>query len=180
LDWEAEGAVAMVVMPKKTDPAIVSFVHAIDDDWYGNVNCSGRMYEAIATTLQANLAERIITGEITEGQLVAIADFLFDVFDGNSICRDPQVKLVAKGGGERLMNVWFDYTDVLLPRPGAKAQAGPDGDVLVLGEFWFHEVTGAEEMSSYGTMRAGEKAVTIGVGAGVTHKAQVAIGWFTK
>jgi len=58
LDWEAEGAVAMVVMPQKKDLGLQSFVNAIDEDWYGNVNYSGRMYEAIVSTLQANLAER--------------------------------------------------------------------------------------------------------------------------
>jgi hypothetical protein len=178
LDWDAEGSVAMVVMPQvapNTPPW--DLCAASDDYWHpGAYWRSDNMRNAIVNTLESNLADRIIAGEITEEELLLIADLLFDAFDAGVWRLYHEVTHVAQGGAERLTNVYFDS----VPPNGAMAQAGPDSDIVVLGEFGFHTITASEASSSGGWVTAGERVVVDISSNAVSRRAQLAIGWFTK
>jgi hypothetical protein len=170
LDWDAEGSVAMIVMPRlvQTEPKLFASacdVHPSDPAY------SETIYGAIVNTLERNLAERISDGEITEAEIALIADLLFDALNGSQWSCYREVTHVAQGGAERLTDVFFDGT----PPNGAMAQAGPDGDVLVLGEFWFRPLLDMESVCN----PAGRLLVTDSYSAAY-YKTQLAIGWFTK
>ncbi|MHC4405500.1 MAG: hypothetical protein ACYTG0_38120 [Planctomycetota bacterium] len=171
LDWDLEGSVAMVVMPRLVDGYPKPFATAYDLGFPGSPDHPDTIYGAIVNTLESNLAERISAGEITEAEIAAIAELLFDALDGAWWNCNREVTHVAKGGAERLTNVYFDAS----PPNGAMAQAGPDGNVLVLGEFWFHEFgPGESELNNSGTLVVTESS------AYANYAAQIAIGWFTK
>lgn len=187
LDWDAEGSVAMVVMPQDVEQPHVRYVNPACDcgilpPYMTHYTSHDMVYDAIMNTLERNLADRVDAGEITQEEIAAVGEMLFGLFDGEAlrpVALQREVTHVAKGGAQRLTNVYFDA----LPPNGALAQAGPDGDVLVLGEFCFHRITETEASTSMGHMFNDALVVVDpdvwGPGS-VTHTAQIAIGWFTK
>lgn len=182
LDWDAEGSVALVVMPQDVeDSGLLSFAIACEPypPWYDETyTAPDNIRRTIVNTLNRNLAERIESGEITEAEIAVIADMLFEAFDGGLWLRTNEVTHVAKGGAERLTNVFFDWNrdlDTPYPPQGAMAQAGPDGDVLVLGEFWFRVLGNMESYcNESGTWVLTDNPLSI------DSKAQLVIGWFTR
>lgn len=174
LDWDAEGSVAMIVMPRLvTEHQLKQFAIACEDDPEGWPANSNTIYSAIVNTLNRNLQEKLGSGEVTQAEIALIADLLFDAMDGQTWYCEHEVTHVAKGGAERLTNVYFEG----VPPQGAMAQGGPEGDVLVLGEFWFCEL-GYGGSFCYQNL-AGGLVVTNNPSL-ISARAQFAIGWFTK
>jgi hypothetical protein len=180
LEWDAEGSVAMIVMPQAAPEADAMAFATV---WEGQLPppycyfdpaAADVIYGVILNTLNENLETKIDSGEITPEEILVIADLLFDAFNGGTWNVLNEVTHVATGGATRLTNVYFNAGPCCgLPPQGSMAQAGPDGDVLVLGEFGFRFLSSGE---SYGN-KAGIPVVT---DTDPHFRAQLAIGWFTR
>ena len=157
LDWDAEGSVAMIVMPKDTE----------QDSFNTGVNPFDLSdFDRIADTIAANRPD------LSEDVVTDLAAILFTALDDGSFLSSKEVRNVRQGGPDLIENIYWDNGPAGLPAQGSMAQAGPDGDIAVLGTFWFKANSGTYPIPSSDFILTSQ--------ASATHSGQIAIGWFTK
>ncbi len=155
LDWDDEESVAMIVMPKTVE--FDSFLTGVNPFDLSD-------YEKIVDTIATNRPDLV-----AKEQINGLATILFLALDDGTFLSGKEVRNVRQGGPELLPLVYWESGP---PPNGAMAQAGPDGDITVLGTFWFKENSGTYPIAS--------GAFILTTQQNATHRGQIAIGWFTK
>ncbi len=160
LNWEAEESVALVV---------------------GQFFAFDSMPTALLAPGVIEQTLRLNRPDLNDGEIASLSARLTDAFQRKTfIGIAGQVNLVTATGVERPY-VYFDNQTPLLP--GTMAQAGPEGDILVLGTFYFRQKIWADGLvPPYYLLDVpdGTWLVLNPDTLSATSRAEVAIGWFNK
>jgi hypothetical protein len=162
LDWDAEGSVALIVQCGTSEEH--HFRAPLDD--------YGIQWEGIVATLENNFPD--LSDEEIDALATIVASSLGFFQSG------PDVLHVRTGGPESIVgtHLFWDGQAPGLPRAGTIAHAGPAGDVLVLGTFYF-STADQLGMDAY-FLQASDLVVTPPAYGVARYIAQLAIGWFSK